>query len=199
MASNTRARMIETTARLIQARGLHGVSLSEVLEESGAPRGSLYFHFPGGKNDLILQAMQAGAAEATRVLRDCLDGADQVEEGVRSFFRVVANEMAESGYAFGCPIAAVVLDAPAFGSELETACRAAVDEWVGTYRDALIAAGLVPARATSLARTILACLEGALIIARSERDSACITQVGDEVASIITAALSDACPSANFA
>ena len=57
MASNTRKKMIETTARLVQAKGYHGTSLNEILKKSDAPRGSLYFHFPGGKKTLVLEAM----------------------------------------------------------------------------------------------------------------------------------------------
>jgi len=189
MATNTRTRMIATTAQLIQARGLHGVSLSDILKESGAPRGSLYFHFPGGKNELVLEAMRAGAAEATRILGNCLDSADHPAEGVRSFFRAAASEMVNSGYAFGCPVASIVLDAPDFESELATACQAAFDEWMAMYRNALIATGVPSARATPLAQMIVASLEGALIMARSERDTTCITQVGDEVAALLTAAI----------
>ncbi len=188
MAADTRNRMIATTTRLVQERGLHGVSLSDILKESGAPRGSLYFHFPGGKSELVLAAMRSGADEATRVLRECLDNAANPGEGVRLFFQAAANEMVESGYAFGCPVAPVILDAPGIDSKLATACQAAFEEWMALYRDALMAAGLVPERATSLSRMIVASLEGVLIMARSERDSACITQVGNEMSALIATA-----------
>ena len=59
MAVDTRVRLIETTARLLQHRGYHGTSLSDILEASGAPRGSLYFHFPGGKDQLAIEATRA--------------------------------------------------------------------------------------------------------------------------------------------
>jgi len=61
MASETRTRMIETTARLLQHRGYHGTALSDILAASAAPRGSLYFHFPGGKDQLVIEATRAAA------------------------------------------------------------------------------------------------------------------------------------------
>jgi len=72
MAKDTRTRMIETTARLLQHRGYHGTSLNDILEQSGAPRGSLYFHFPGGKDQLAIEATRAGIEEATQALRQAL-------------------------------------------------------------------------------------------------------------------------------
>ncbi len=190
MGNNTRTRMIETTLRLIQARGLHGASLNDILGESGAPRGSLYFHFPGGKQALVLEAMQSGIEEASRILQDTLTEAASPAEGVRAFFRAAASEMTDSEYTFGCPVAPIILDAPEVSTELAAACRAALEEWTHLYQDKLEAAGLSPARAGRLARMIVASLEGALIMARSQRTSTIITEVGDEVADLIAAALS---------
>lgn len=190
MATDTRNRMISTTARLIQERGLHGVSMRDILAESGAPRGSLYFHFPGGKEALVHEAMRIGIDEATRVLRECLDHAEHPAEGVRAFFRAATDEMVASGYAFGCPVAPIVLDAPGFESELAATCKTAFREWTDMYQGALVDAGMEPDSAATLARMIVASLEGALIMARSERDAACITQVGEEVAALIDARVS---------
>ncbi len=187
MGNNTKSRMIETTLRLIQARGLHGVSLNDILSESGAPRGSLYFHFPGGKEALVLKAMQSGIETASQALRESLAGAADPAEGVRAFFRAAAAEMTDAEYTFGCPVAPIILDAPEVSTELAAACRAGLEEWTRMYRDALEAAGITPARAARLARVIVASLEGALIMARSQRSSAIITEVGDEVAALISA------------
>ena len=189
MKPDTRTRMIETTARLVQTHGLHGVSLSDILSESGAPRGSLYFHFPGGKNELMQAALQSGIKEATDALRDCLAEADNPAEGVQQFFRVTARELVESDFAFGCPVAAIVLDRPDIESELAKTCQAAFDQWARMYRDALMAAGVPPGRAGSLALTVLASLEGALMMARSEQSAIPVDEVGKEVSELIAGAL----------
>lgn len=181
--------MIEATGRLIQSRGLHGVSLSDILHESGAPRGSLYFHFPGGKESVVLAAMQTGINEATEILDACLTQADDPPTGIRAFFEAAAAEMTDSEYVFGCPVAPIILDAPGIDSELATACRAALDEWTHMYRDALVAAGIGHSRAKRLALTIVAGLEGALIMARGSRDATPIREVGEEMAMMVRRAL----------
>lgn len=189
MKTDTRTRMIETTARLVQKHGLHGVSLSDILTASGAPRGSLYFHFPGGKNELVLEALRAGIEEATDALRGCLADASSPAEGIHQFFLVTARELSESDYTFGCPVAAIVLDRPDVESELARTCQAAFDEWTRMYRDALVAAGLPSARAGSLALTVLASLEGALLMARSEQSAVPVEEVGAEVSAFIAGTL----------
>jgi len=185
MKTDTRARMIETTARMVQARGLHGVSLSDILSESGAPRGSLYFHFPGGKKELILEAVRSGIEEASEALRECLGEADTPAEGVRAFFGVLARELVESGYGFGCPVAGIVLDRPDAGSDLEKACQAGFDDWARMYREAFMEAGATPARACRLAMTVLASMEGALVMARNQRAPAPIHEVGTEISELV--------------
>ena len=65
MAKDTRTRMLETTARLLQHRGYFGTALSDILRESNAPRGSLYFHFPGGKDQLVIEATRLAVEETS--------------------------------------------------------------------------------------------------------------------------------------
>ena len=76
MAQDTRTRMLEKTATLLQHRGYYGTSLSDILEASAAPRGSLYFHFPGGKDQLVLEATRAAAEAATTELDHLLQTAE---------------------------------------------------------------------------------------------------------------------------
>ncbi|MEA5446661.1 TetR/AcrR family transcriptional regulator [Gammaproteobacteria bacterium AB-CW1] len=189
MGNETRKRMLQTTLRLIQLRGLHGVSLNDILEESGSPRGSLYFHFPGGKEALVAEAMQSGIEEASQVLRECLASASHPADGVKAFFQAAAEEMTRSDYGFGCPVAPIILDSPHVSTKLAAACRAAIDEWTEMYREALLAGGLSFERAGRVANTITASLEGALIMARSHQDATLIVTVGDEVADLITLAV----------
>jgi TetR/AcrR family transcriptional regulator, lmrAB and yxaGH operons repressor len=125
------------------------------------------------------------------VLRECLDQSDDPANGIRAFFEAAAQEMADSDYAFGCPVAPIVLDTPGLESELAKACQAALRQWSQMYRDKLMTSGLAEPRARRLADTIVASLEGVLIMARSERDAECIRQVGDEMTALITSVLAE--------
>jgi TetR/AcrR family transcriptional repressor of lmrAB and yxaGH operons len=189
MAKDTRTRMIESTARLLQHRGYHGTALSDILAESAAPRGSLYFHFPGGKDQLVIEATRAAVAEATQELRDALVHAKTPAQGVRAYVEAAARIMQESDYAFGCPVAPVILDATAGVTELAELCRQAFEDWLGLLRASLIAAGIPSRRAQALAVFVVSAIEGALVMARGYRDCGPLTTIGAELESVVAAAL----------
>lgn len=189
MARDTRSRMIETTARLLQHRGYHGTALSDILEASAAPRGSLYFHFPGGKDQLVVEATRLAVEETSRYLRRVLAAAPGPAEGVRAFFDAAAALLVETDYSFGCPVAPVILDAPDALPELQEICRKAFEEWVGLFRDAFLGAGIPAERAAALAMLVEAAMEGLLLIARAYRDTEAMTTVAAELAAIVATAV----------
>ncbi len=189
MANGTRERMIAATARLLQHRGYHGTSLSEILAESGAPRGSLYFHFPGGKDEIAVVATRTAINETTRYLHRTLAEAKSPAKAVRTFFEEAAEVMSESGYTFGCPVAPMILDASGGVTELEEMCREAFDEWTGLFRQAFVEAGIPKKRAEALSLLVEAAIEGLLLIARSYRDVSPILTVAKEMEATIKAAM----------
>ena len=189
MASDTRARMIETTARLLQHRGYHGASLNEILEACGAPRGSLYFHFPGGKEQLAIEATRAAVDEATQALAAVLAQSKTAAAGVRGYAEAAAQLMRESDYTFGCPVSPLILDASGGVAELAKLCRDAFETWTGMIAAALAAAGAPKGRAASLALLSVTAIEGALLAARAYRDIKPLMTVGAELETVLTAAL----------
>jgi TetR/AcrR family transcriptional regulator, lmrAB and yxaGH operons repressor len=189
MAKDTRARILETTARLLQHRGYHGTSLSDILSESGAPRGSLYFHFPGGKDQLVIEATRASVAETTREIREALARAPDPARGVRFIFEDSAAILAETEYTFGCPVAPVILDASGGVAELAEVCRQAFEEWIAIVEDTLVEADIQPDRARSLSLLVVSALEGLFLIARAYRDPAALQEVGEVLEAIIQQAL----------
>lgn len=188
MATDTRARMLDTTARLLQHRGYHGTSLSDILGESGAPRGSLYFHFPGGKDQLVIEATRAAVAQATHELRDTLASAKSPAAGVRAFVEAAAAILQETSYTFGCPVAPVILDATGNLKELADLCRQAFEEWVELLRRSFVAAGIPNRRAYGLALLVEASIEGLLLIARAYRDVGPLMAVAAELETVVGAA-----------
>ena len=191
MTAPTRERMIETTARLLQHRGYHGVSLNEILVAADAPRGSLYFHFPGGKDQLVLEATRQTISQATEFLRAKLAESSNPATALRAFIEETARMMAASNYTFGCPVAPLILDDPSGVTELEQVCRQAFEEWTGVIREALIAAGMPPARAETLALMIEATHEGLFLIARAYRDTIPLMNVARELETVVHEVLPD--------
>jgi TetR/AcrR family transcriptional repressor of lmrAB and yxaGH operons len=189
MANDTRARILETTGLLLRQRGYHGTSLNDILSASGAPRGSLYFHFPGGKDQLVIEVTRDSVAGVTKRLTDALAAEHDPAVAVHHIYQSVARMLEDNQFSLGCPIAPVVLDSPTDVPELAELCRTAFEQWIGLLRAAFIRAGVPENRAHALALLVESSLEGLMVIARATRDRAPLLAVADEVAALVEAAV----------
>jgi len=182
--------MIRSAALLFRRNGVEGTAFSDVLERSGAPRGSIYHHFPGGKAEL--------AEEATRYAGDFIAAAlaaalaeDDPAATLRGFSAGLAGALGESGYADGCPVVAAALE----GSRLpgaRDAAGAAIERWEDLLAEAFEANRVPPVRARSLATLAIAAIEGAIVLARAQGSTAPIERVGDELERLSGEALVEA-------
>ncbi|MDX8462914.1 TetR/AcrR family transcriptional regulator [Mesorhizobium humile] len=189
MATDTRTRMIEATARLIRQRGYHGTSLNDILSASAAPRGSLYFHFPGGKDQLVVEVTRASVADVTERLGAALLEESDPAVAVHHIYQSVARMLEDNEFSLGCPVAPVVLDAPNDVPDLVEICRSAFEQWIGLLRQAFVRAGVPERRAQALALLVESSLEGLMVIARATRDRAPLQAVADEVAALVEQAV----------
>ena len=182
--------MLKTTARLLQHRGYHGTSLNDILEASGAPRGSLYFHFPGGKDQLVIEATRLTIDETSEWLQSTLASAADPAQATRLYFEAAATLTVETDYTFGCPVAPLILDAHAELPELAALCRQAFEVWTAMLRDAYARAGAPLQKSNALALLASASLEGGLLMARAYRDPAALNILAAELEQIVAAEIS---------
>jgi len=177
---DSRARLIETTARLLWSQGLRATGLSQIVEESGAPRGSLYFHFPGGKEQLATEALRSAGAAMTANIREAL-GHRTATTAVRKFVESYAHEMEESDFHHGCPIATVALEASTTSESIREVCHGIFAEWEGLLAVRLEQDGLTKRESQKLAAVILSALEGAMILCRTRRSTEPLKWVADHL------------------
>ena len=188
MANDTRTRLLDTTAKLLQQRGYHGTSLNDILAASAAPRGSLYFHFPGGKDQLVVEASRVSVDRVTQHRREVLAAASSPAAAVRAFADGIVLLLEQTDYQLGCPIAPIVLDGTSEVAELSELCRQTFEEWIGLSRDSFAKAGIAKPRADALALLMQSSFEGALLISRAYRDSSPVFTVAGEVEAMVAAA-----------
>lgn len=155
-----------STASLIGSQGAGATSLSHVLQASKAPRGSIYHHFPGGKRELVGEAMRWTTEQILESQRKCTAGSAPgvVEHFVNLFRQAVVSSHCRAG----CPVAAVVVDTYSQDVGAMRICRASFRAWISLLTKQLIRAGVARRRAQPLAITTLASVEGALILCRAE-------------------------------
>jgi TetR/AcrR family transcriptional repressor of lmrAB and yxaGH operons len=170
--SNSREKLIEATAALLQKQGYFGTGLNEIVKESGAPKGSLYFHFPGGKEELAAEALALNGAGMRARLQAATEGTRNLEEALAVAVDVLARELEESDFSAGCPIATVALEAAATSDRIHEVVKEAYESWEAIIEGRMIAAGAPPKLARDTAIGVLAAIEGGLLLSRAHRDTA---------------------------
>jgi len=166
MAGEVRARMIDGAIALLASRGLEGTSFAEVLELTGAPRGSVYHHFPGGKDELVSAAID-GALQRVLDLMATRDG--QPAEAVAQFFLHAWREtLTRSGFTAGCALVAVAVATDSGALREQTA--GAFRTWRDQLATLLQHGGLSAGAASQHAGLLLAASEGVVIISRALGD-----------------------------
>lgn len=164
--TETRTKLLDTARNLVEARGYFGTGLNQILQTSGAPRGSLYFHFPGGKDQLIGEAIARSGDDIAELIAT-VEAAD-AREFVQRLLAMLGDRLESSDWTSGCPIAAVALDVASANDTVQRACSAVYGQWESALRERLTAYGHPePER---LSASVLALIEGGLILARTHRD-----------------------------
>ncbi|MEA2879075.1 MAG: TetR/AcrR family transcriptional regulator, lmrAB and yxaGH operons repressor [Hyphomicrobiales bacterium] len=167
--SDSKAKTVAAAARLFCQQGYHGTALHDILEASGAPRGSLYFHFPNGKEEIGVAAVALGAQAVHDFIAQAAGAAQSAEAFVASLARGMAANLERSGYREGCPIAPTALETATHSKALGAATRKAFQSWEREIRRGLERFGLKPAEAERSATAVLSLLEGALLLSRTYR------------------------------
>lgn len=185
MSSESRERMVKSAATLIGARGLNATSFSDVIADSGAPRGSIYHHFPEGKKQLAEEAIQWTSEQILGYQRACTA---TTAAGVLNWFADLWRQsLIASGCTAGCPVVGVAINTVAGEMDLIAVVRAAFQSWVALLASQLEAVGIPAPRAMSIALTSLAGTEGALILCRAEGNSGPLEAIVDELLRLLPA------------
>jgi AcrR family transcriptional regulator len=166
---SSREAFIGATALLLRRRGYSATGLNEIVALSGAPKGSLYFHFPAGKQELAAAAMTRAGARLAAAIEAVLGASEDLAEGLARLIDALASQLESSGYADGCPIATAALEASGESELIREAAACAFDSWLEALEAQIAAAGLDREAASRRAVLVLSAIEGALILARARR------------------------------
>jgi TetR/AcrR family transcriptional regulator, lmrAB and yxaGH operons repressor len=174
----TRQKLVDATAELLRRQGYHATGLSEIVEESGAPRGSLYFHFPDGKDELAVAALeQAGEEWRVRIEAAVADARD-LGAAIDAIVTLLADDLESSGWDHGCPVASVALESTS--RTVRAAVVAHYTAWQDSVTAGLIERFGIPAVLAAQFTTVsLAAIEGALLLSRVHKSREPLIVVGN--------------------
>ena len=184
---NTRQRMLTSAVELLRERGAAGVTIDAILSRSNAPRGSVYYHFPGGRNQIMSESLGMAGDLITSIINDSAEKGPLAT--LHTFGRFWTHVLRDSDYAAGCPIVAAAVGGSPEDQHLAPQVASIFTDWHEALRRALENDGVAPARAARLARTSVAAIEGAVILARSARSTEPVDDVITELEALLASAM----------
>ncbi|MGE0742595.1 MAG: TetR/AcrR family transcriptional regulator [Hyphomonadaceae bacterium] len=171
-ASSAREDMIAAAIDLFSARGYEGVGVAELLAKANAPRGSLYFHFPGGKEQIGAEMVTRVGDEVAARFRALRESNVDLNTFIERVFKTTAKESKDRGYKASCPMAAIATGFGAGNVKLAAAVRSAFAQWEREIFLAAQANGLNDKNAEVFASAMLTAMEGAFILSKAQESSA---------------------------
>ncbi|WP_245883170.1 TetR/AcrR family transcriptional regulator [Streptomyces hyaluromycini] len=188
--SDSRERMLRGASELLREYGAGATSIDRVLARTGAPRGSVYHHFPGGRAQLVEEAVTRSGDHMLRRIDAAMEAEDPLD-AVDSFFALWRERLAESGYRVGCPIVAVAAETNDEAPQLARSAAAVFARWQEALAAHFHRHGLPQPRSTRLAAFVIAALEGAVIMSRAGRTTAPLDAAAAEMRELLTHAFHD--------
>ena len=189
---NTKERILDAGAELFRRQGLAGTGLKQLVAKAEAPFGSLYHHFPGGKDELAGEVIRRSAGFYLDLFDEVVGPDTPVVEGVRAFFDGAARTLVDTDYADACPIAVVALEVASTNETLREATHEVFEAWLGGLTLWFSAAGIDEATARRLAIQFLAAIEGGFLLSRAAKDPEAMQVAGAGVAAAVGVALAAA-------
>lgn len=187
--ASTRDRILETTAEHFRRYGYTGTGLKQIVNAAGAPFGSLYHHFPGGKEQLAAEVIHRSGRMYQELVEALLDTSPDPAEATAHAFGAAAEVLRETDYADACPIATVALEVASTNETLRQATAEVFESWIAAGTDRFTAAGIPTARARELAILLIAALEGAFVLSRALRTTEALEVAGAAASTAIRGAV----------
>ena len=181
----TRTKMLVSAVEVLRERGAAGVTIDEVLARSGAPRGSVYHHFPGGRTQILREALNFAGDEITASIDEAAGESATVL--LRRFVQLWEDALTESDYTAGCPVLAAAVGSGEDEHQLTAVAADIFSRWREASKQAYVRDGFEPAEATSLADTTIAAMEGAAVLCRSARSLEPLYDVAHQLEFLIKA------------
>ena len=177
----TRERILYAAAELFRRQGYAGTGLNQVVAEAQAPFGSLYHHFPGGKQQLAEDVIRAGGVFFQALVTAVYDAEPNAEAAVHAVFRGAAETLAATDFQDACPIATIALDVASTSDPLRRATAEVFEQWTTALTERLDDQGH--------ALAVLAALEGAFVLCRAQRSTAPMLAAGEMAAAYVRTTL----------
>lgn len=165
--SDKKEEILSVASKLMEKRGYHATGLSEILKKSGAPKGSLYHYFPGGKGELAIEVIKRNRKQISKNIQFAMDQYEDPAIAVPAFIKELAKVIEEAGYIAGGPLTAIATETAATDHSISSACADTYKDWIALIKTKLAESDRLRATSSRDAQVIISSLEGAILLART--------------------------------
>ena len=187
--NTTRDQIIQATCDLLENQGYHATGLNEIVKESGAPKGSIYYYFPGGKEDIAAESVLFAGRAVSERIRTHLAENDDPAEAVQILLETIADYIEISGFRSGGPLTIVASETATSSVKLNLICREAYDLMLQAFEEKFLSAGFSLERAANLAWVVTSSSEGGIILSRTYHSGDPLRRVALAMANLIRSSL----------
>lgn len=184
---DARSRILRTAVNLYWRQGLSSTGVQQILTTSAAPRGSLYFHFPGGKEELAVEALTIAGQTVSQSLARSLAEHSDTGQAASAFVLAFAETLVSSGFELGCPLATAALEAANTSEPIRQVTTATFVRWRDLIAEHLVDNSYPASDARKLAQFAIASIEGALILARAAKSDEPLVTVASVLSQLLRA------------
>ncbi|SFB43776.1 transcriptional regulator, TetR family [Amycolatopsis marina] len=174
-------------AELLRSQGYAATGIQQLAEAAGAPTGSIYHHFKGGKRAVAAAALRHTGAAYIQLLPLLLDPHEDLATGVEAAFAQAAEDLENTGWANMCPVGTVTGEIADAEPELRAVADEVIASWIDEGSQYLVHRGLSPSDARAAVYALLGALEGAFILARGQRSTEPLLAAGHAIATYVAA------------
>ena len=179
----TRRRMLVSAVEVLRERGAAGVTIDEVLARSKSPRGSVYHHFPGGRSQILIEALQYAGDSMTSAIDNAASQGPMAL--LHQFVELWEGVLQESDFAAGCPVVAAAISTADEDPRLSADAAEIFARWRAALTRSFQGDGFDADAAGALAITTIAAIEGAVVLCRSLRSAEPLREVTDQLEFLI--------------
>jgi AcrR family transcriptional regulator len=192
LATDTRERILEANAALFRLQGYTGTGMKQVGAAAGAPFGSIYHFFPGGKEQLGAETIRLAGDYYLNLVMDVMEAEPDPVSAIEACFEGAAQTLRDTDYADACPIATVALEVASTNETLRKATAEVFDQWLTVCSSSFEAVGIAKKRARELAFMLLCLLEGGFLFSRAMRNTESLHVAGRKMSAAVREALAEA-------
>ena len=183
--TNSREQILLTTQDLIENQGFQATGLNEIVRESRAPKGSIYYYFPEGKEEIVTEAARFAGQHMIEHIRSHLESVEDAAEAVQSFLADLAKHIEETGFRAGGPITIVASESATTSERINLACQEVYTNLHETFAAKLRLNGIEAERAASLAWMTMSTIEGAVVLSRTFHTVNPLLEASQQLTSLI--------------